>query len=68
MESISEAVVEFTLITPFVSTALKVAAASAKECSFESSSGWVGLSLGVVIVMPVLVGIEDLEEIIDDVA
>ena len=62
LESIVEVVVELSLRAPLVSTALRVAAASAKECSLESSSGWVGGSFGVVIVIPALAGIDDLDE------
>ena len=54
-------VVELPLMVPLVSTALRAAAASAKECSLESSSGWVGGSFGVIIVTPVFAEI-DLDE------
>lgn len=59
LESMAE-VVELALMAPLVSTALSLAAASAKECSLESSSGCV-CSNGAVMVTPVLERV-DLEE------
>ena len=61
-ESNTVDVEEFPSLGPLVSTALKDAAASAKECSLESSSGWGGVSLVGVIVMPVPELTADLEE------
>jgi len=53
-ESIPVDVEELPSLVPVVSTALRDAAASAKECSLESSSGWGGVSFEA--------GTDDLDE------
>ena len=61
-ESITVELDELPSLVLFVSTALKDAAASAKECNLESSSGWGGVSLVGVTVMPVPELTDDLDD------
>ena len=59
-ESIPFTADELSSLSPFVSTALKDAAASAKECSLESSSGCGGVSFDDN--KPTLAMVDDLDD------